>query len=116
MEELLPTDPKVREAIMHPMRMRELGLEIAKASVKELDGIIGAVRHLGPLWTEWTQRIEAVKSCVVEQLEKKAELQYRVLILEEALRIMERHPSMKAEDAIAVIESTMLELATAPNS
>ena len=57
-----------------------------------------------------------MKGRVVEQLEKGAEMQYQALVRQEALRIMERHPSLKAEEAVAAIDSTMLELAIAPRA
>ena len=47
----LPTDPENRrftEAIIHPMRMRELALEVARAAGEDLESILRAVRNLGP--------------------------------------------------------------------
>ena len=116
----LPTDPKKRRRVLAkitgPMRMRELGLKLARASGEDFDEIIGAVRHLGPAWAEWERFIQGVKTRVVNELEKAAEWEYQARVREDALHIMEGHPNMKADEAVAVVESIMLDAAFTPNA
>jgi hypothetical protein len=110
------TRRRVKAVVTHPMHMREIGLELAEAAGGDLDQVIEAIRSVGPAWMEWVRFAEKVRGHVVERLEKAAESEYRALVLEDALRIMERHPNMRAEEAVALVESTMLELSLAPDA
>lgn len=105
------TEREARDYITLPMRLREMHLQHAKLLSNYFDHVIDAVK------TGCQPDAAALARCkghLVEVLEESAETEYLARVRQRALLILESHRDMTAEQAVRVVECTMLDLAITP--
>lgn len=103
-------DANLRKAIIAPLRVREQGLVYAQLFVELCDEVTEALcsRRWRP---DLPADIATFKRILGKYLEKSGEARYQALVRELALELIEHHPGDTAEEAVAVVESAMLEAA-----
>lgn len=91
------------------VRLREMGIQRAQLNREVVDGLINIATHdrRPTLVTSLRQH----RDSTTQQLEELAEAQYRSRLLYYALCAMESDHSLTPDDAIAHVESMMLEAA-----
>jgi hypothetical protein len=106
------SEQAARNCIVLPMRLREIALNRASILAEIVDDTLDALRT-GRRSHEVAELVAASKDHLTEALEEGAEWEYQARVREQAMKILERHRDMTAEQALSLVESTILELAIA---
>lgn len=105
----------LKQYITAPARWRDQSLALAKEYGGFLDEVISALKAGQP-----NERLAGdllqCKVMLMESLTEAAEYEYQSELNKRALRMLERHRELTAEQAVTIIETYMLEVAVGNDS
>jgi hypothetical protein len=104
---------EAREYVTLPFRLRQLALDRVKIFEDLFDQVAEALRT-GHRRNEIAADVAECKEALTRALEEAAEWEYQARVGRQALQVMELYRDLTAEAALALVDSTILELAIAP--
>lgn len=104
------TEQEMRKHVTLPVRLREMALTRVKVYSELFDEVVEALRA-GQRRDDIAADVERCKLLLIRDLEEDADRRYNICVRERALLMLESRRDMMADEAVASVDSHILELA-----